>query len=148
MNPRHLALLFCVSLTISGCATGKKLAEDKKKAPEPPKLVGRVMSKPSRKNFVLIEYYGVWKFEDGTELKSSTEGRSACLIVSGERLGPYVAADVESGTVDVGDAVFHHNTKLEESETDLLNPMQTQVDEPAETSNSILETPAAEHQNP
>ncbi len=122
MNPRLLATLSCVSLILSGCATDKK-PENKEKPIEPPNLVGRVMSKPSKKNFVLIEYYGVWKYEDGTELRSSAEGRSACLIVSGEKLGPYLAADVESGTLEVGDAVYYSPTKPEAEETDLIDPV-------------------------
>jgi hypothetical protein len=128
MNPRILAILSCASLILLGCATDKK-PEEKKKPIEAPKLVGLVMSKPSKKNFVLIEYYGTWKYEDGTELQSSGAGRNACLIVSGEKLGPYLAADVESGAVDVGDAVYYSPTKPEAEETDLVDPVN-----PAENS--------------
>lgn len=105
-------LAACALALLSACATFK--ADPKKTdktqdkpPPEPPKLVGWIASVPADKRFVLIQSYGEWKIETGTILTSrGAEARSANLRVSGEKLGQFAAADLQSGAVEVGDAVY------------------------------------------
>lgn len=71
-------------------------------------LVARVQSRPGNKDFVLLEAYGKWTLDEGVILFAyGNDGRTATLITSGEKLGQFVAADVKSGEVAVGDAVYH-----------------------------------------
>jgi len=78
-----------------------------KPPPEPPKLVGRIASIPADKRFVLIQSYDEWRIETGTILTSrGADERTANLRVTGEKLGQFAAADVQSGLAQVGDAVY------------------------------------------
>jgi hypothetical protein len=86
------------------CAT--KEPEEKPKA-EPPRLVGRIASIPPDKRFVLIQSFGKWTAEPGTILTTrGADQRSANLLVTGEALGQFAAADLQSGQVELGDAVY------------------------------------------
>ncbi|TAE78863.1 MAG: hypothetical protein EAZ65_09620 [Verrucomicrobia bacterium] len=72
--------------------------------------------------FVLVESYGPWRVPEGGLLSGlGEEGRSSSLIVTGERLGRHLAADVRSGEVMVGDSVYYRPVKdpevLEGNET-------------------------------
>ncbi|MEI8039531.1 MAG: hypothetical protein WCJ14_14190, partial [Verrucomicrobiota bacterium] len=76
-------------------------------APAAPKLIGRVASIPADKRFVLIQRYGTGKIEVGTVLTTrGPDERTANLLVTGESLGQFTAADVQSGLLDIGDAVY------------------------------------------
>jgi hypothetical protein len=99
----------CAAL-VAGCGlfAGKK-DETKKENPQDhaPKLVGRIASIPPDKRFVLIQSYGTWKIGQGELLTTrGPEERSANLLVTGESLGQFAAADLQSGTVEIGDAVY------------------------------------------
>ena len=94
-----LACLAAVS-----CAT--KEPEEKPKA-EPPRLVGRIASIPADRRFVLIQSFGKWTAEPGAILTTrGADQRSANLLVTGEALGQFAAADLQSGQVELGDAVY------------------------------------------
>ena len=72
-----------------------------------PKLVGRIASVPADKRFVLIQSYGPWEIETGRILTTrGPDERTANLRTTGEKLGEFAAADLQSGTVEVGDAVY------------------------------------------
>ena len=72
-----------------------------------PELVGRVASIPSSREFVLIQSYGTWKIETGAILTTvGPEGRAANLRVTGEKLGQFAAADIQSGKLEIGDGVY------------------------------------------
>lgn len=72
-----------------------------------PRLVGRVASVPADKRFILIQSYGDWKVAAGTVLIAHGAGGStANLLATGEVMGQYAAADVQSGEVQRGDAVY------------------------------------------
>lgn len=109
MKPKILALLF-VPLLATGCGWSPvtKPAEDAaEKKPNAPKLVGRIASIPADKRFVLIQSYEAWTVETGAILTTrGLEDRTANLRVTGEKLGQFAAADLQSGTVEVGDAVY------------------------------------------
>lgn len=110
--PSLVPALIAVALT--SCAWMKHDAKDKddKNRPkiEPPQLVGRVASIPPDKKFVLIQSYGPWKAESGSILTTrGPENRAANLLVTGEKLGDFAAADLQSGTVEIGDGVYTHH---------------------------------------
>lgn|GEM_PF-809317 len=100
-------LLGCLALaSCSWLGWGKK-----KPPPAPPiptaTLVGRIASIPADHRFVLIQSYGKWQVATGSILIArGSDARSANLLATGEVLDPFAAADVQSGTLEVGDAVF------------------------------------------
>lgn len=88
------------------CATDKEDDE-----PSEPRgrveIVGRVASIPPGRDFVLIQSFGEWRVPAGTILTTrGADERSASLLVTGERLGQFAAADIRAGEVVVGDAVL------------------------------------------
>jgi hypothetical protein len=94
MKPSSALLLSAACVFLSSCATDQK-------------LVGRIANIPADRRFVLVQRYGEWTSEAGTILTTrGPEGRLANLRVTGERLGEFAAADVQSGTVEKGDAVY------------------------------------------
>jgi hypothetical protein len=98
------------AVVVSACGAFKpaKPQESKEKPKsEAPKLVGRIASIPADKRFVLIQSYGSWNIETGTILTTrGSDERTANLLVTGESLGQFAAADLQSGLVEVGDAVY------------------------------------------
>lgn len=101
---RPLLLLFAF---FTSCA--KEPEEDPKKGAEKPKpeLVGRIASIPAGREFVLIQAYGKWIVETGSILTTvGPDGRAANLLVTGEKLGQFAAADIQSGILEVGDGVY------------------------------------------
>jgi hypothetical protein len=108
------------ALLLAACGLfGGKKDKEEKPATEGPKLVGRIASIPADKRFVLIQSYGSWKIGQGELLTTrGPEERSANLLVTGESLGQFAAADLQSGAVEVGDAVYsRHTPKPQESVT-------------------------------
>ncbi|MDP3850309.1 MAG: hypothetical protein Q8Q59_07390 [Luteolibacter sp.] len=98
-------------LSLAACSLFDKpddpAASGEKPATEGPKLVGRIASIPADKRFVLIQGYGSWNIEAGTILTTrGPDERSANLLVTGESLGQFAAADLQSGTAEIGDAVY------------------------------------------
>jgi len=72
-----------------------------------PTLVGRVSSIPADRKFILIQAYGNWKIPTGAILATlGPNGRAANLRVTGEKLGQFAAADIQSGNLEVGDGVY------------------------------------------
>jgi hypothetical protein len=85
----------------------KTAKEPVKPSIEAPKLIGRIASIPADKRFVLIQGYGGGKIEAGTILTTrGPDDRSANLVATGESLGQFTAADVQSGQTGEGDAVY------------------------------------------
>lgn len=97
-------------LTLASCSlfkTQKTDSSGEKTAGEAPQLVGRIASIPADRKFVLIQSYGSWKVEAGTILTTrGPDDRSANLLVTGESLGQFAAADLQAGSVETGDAVY------------------------------------------
>lgn len=98
---------------LAACGSFKigKPAQDETKKPKPtstaPRLVGKVASIPANKRFVLIQSFGKWNIETGSILTTRGEDeRTANLLATGESLGEFAAADIQSGTVEVGDGVY------------------------------------------
>ncbi len=109
-----LELLVAGALSVCACAPTKteKPKEDVKKPRlEGPKLVGRIASIPADKRFVLIQKYDDWEKEIGGILTThGPDERTANLRITGESLGEFAAADLQSGSVEVGDAVYSPQT--------------------------------------
>ena len=105
-----LAIVGC--LVVSSCASTAKNKPAKPaaattKPSEGPQLIGRIASIPTDKRFVLIQRYNPWTVESGKILTTrGPEDRTANLLATGETLGEFAAADLQSGRVEVGDAVY------------------------------------------
>ncbi len=85
----------------------EKPTDEPQAKPQAPRLIGRIASIPADKRFVLIQSYGKWRVETGTTLTTrGPDERSANLLATGESLGEFAAADLQSGLVEVGDAVY------------------------------------------
>ena len=106
---RPTCLISC--LVLLSCATeppGKDEADDSAKTT--PQLIGRIASVPAEGGFVLIQNFGAAKLPSGTVLTSrGEEDRNANLLVTGESLGQFTAADIRSGQVLTGDGVYSHH---------------------------------------
>ena len=120
MKPAGLIWIAALLLTSCGIFDSKK-EETPPDAPasQAPKLIGRIASIPADKRFVLIQSYEMWNVETGTILTTrGPEDRTANLRATGEVLGQFAAADLQSGTVEVGDAVYsRHVPKPPETTT-------------------------------
>lgn len=122
-------------LAVVSCAT--KEPEEKPKA-EPPRLVGRIASIPADRRFVLIQSFGKWTAEPGAILTTrGAEQRSANLLVTGEALGQFAAADLQSGQVELGDAVYSQHI-----------PKPPPADEPAADPPTRENPPVEDVKNP
>lgn len=89
------------------CAACWPKKEPETKPTEAPRLVGKIASIPPEKRFVLIHSLGNWDISAGTILTTrGGDGRSANLLVTGESLGNFAAADIQSGEVELGDSVY------------------------------------------
>lgn len=107
LNPA--ALLAALSyLVIASCgSTQPEKPEPSKTLDEGPALVGRVASIPADRRFVLIQSYAKSNIESGQIFTTrGPDGRTANLRTTGEILGEFAAADLQSGSVEVGDAVY------------------------------------------
>lgn len=133
---KRILATFAFISAVSACGPSpvaeKPVEAPKKPVIEEPKLVGRIASIPADKRFVLIQSYGKW--EIGTDQILTTSGpskRAANLKTTGEKLGEFAAADIQSGSAEIGDAVYSQpipkpNVPLE---TPQVPPPQT--DKPA-----------------
>lgn len=115
--------------------SGKTDSSEKKNSPEGPEMVGRIASIPADKRFVLIQSYGSWNIATGTILTTrGLDDRTANLLVTGEALGQFAAADVQSGSVEIGDAVYSRHVPkpaeapaISASEPELPENQQTEA---------------------
>ena len=98
-------LLLVVGL-FSACGSSPKEAAVSEIPVQQIRLAGRIQRVNDSSGFVLIRRYGGWHVGENEIVESRGEGRTANLLPSGERLGEHIAADVRSGEVEVGDAVY------------------------------------------
>jgi hypothetical protein len=106
-----------------------------------PRLVGRVASVPADKRFILIQSYGDWKVATGTILIAHGAGGStANLLATGEVMGQYAAADVQSGEVHRGDAVYMREL-IKPSTTESSPNATPRIQEPPPSSPPTTEVP-------
>jgi hypothetical protein len=130
-------LLLLCGIFIPACAVFEKKEPEKEKSKpvaQGPQLVGRIASIPADRRFVLIQSYGKWTIESGRILTTrGPDERTANLRTTGETLGEFAAADLQSGLVEVGDAVYsQHVAKPVEPPTsaETLQPQAETLPEP------------------
>lgn len=125
---KHLALALLV-VFLPCCADKEPEEKPKEKKEEQttkPRLVGRIASMPADRKFVLIQSYGKWNVPTGSILTThGPDGRAANLLATGEQLGQYAAADVKSGSLEVGDGVYTIGTQKESPMTVEPSPVET-----------------------
>lgn len=90
---------------LSGCGWFEKKTPPVPSSPEK-RLAGRIYMVNRDAGFVLIRRYGMWRVAENEIVESRGQGRAANLNPTGERLGEHVAADIRSGQVEEGDAVY------------------------------------------
>lgn len=123
-----------LALLMASCSLfGKKT--EKRKEDDSPKLVGRVASIPVGGGYALVETYGRWLVPTGSLLTTSGEGRAAVLSASGEKVERFAAADIKSGTLQPGDAVFYRAVKDTEDD-DSATKEESKEKKSEETENS------------
>ena len=118
------------SVTLTACGMFKshkpEPAKDKPTS-EAPKLIGRIASVPADKRFVLIQSYETLTVEAGMILTTrGAEERTANLLATGETLGQFAAADVQSGQVKVGDAVYSRHVPKPPATPEASEPVANQ----------------------
>ena len=108
------------AFSMAACGWFGEEEEEKEVSKTAPRLVGRVASIHESEGFVLIENFGSLTLGEGLLLSTrGGDGRAATLVVSGERMGRYAAADMKSGILEVGDEVYARPLLAEEPSTDL-----------------------------
>ncbi len=130
-------LLFAaiISFSFSSCSYIKTLRHQEPKAEEKkpiivssPVIIGRIASKPADKRFVLVQTYAKSQLETGTILTTrGPQDRAANLRITGEKLGEFAAADLQSGTVEQGDAVYSQPAPKPET---ILTPSESTSNPP------------------
>ena len=108
---KPLFFLYLLTWVLSACAGDVKSPYQVPRN-EDRRLAGRVYQVVEESQFVLIRKYGKWTVLNGEAVISQGAGRTANLFPTGEELGEHVAADIRSGSVKVGDAVYirkNHN---------------------------------------
>jgi hypothetical protein len=110
LKPASATIFFCL-LSLPACSlfpspqTGQEPASEENA--NQPKLVGRIANVSADGSFVIIQSYGPWDVPTNSTLASmGSDDRTANLRVSGEKQRQFAAADVRSGSVEVGDAVY------------------------------------------
>jgi hypothetical protein len=122
--------LLALLLLLTSCASNeeKKSDEEKLGAPEQ-QIVGRIASVSKTGKFVLIQRYGPGTLPLNALYQSrGTDGRTASLRPSGERVRDFFAADLLNGTAEKGDVVMAYAlpAKEEESEDEELETPDTE----------------------
>ena len=102
---KPLFFLYLLTWVLSACAGDVKSPYQVPRN-EDRRLAGRVYQVVEESQFVLIRKYGKWTVLNGEAVISQGAGRTANLFPTGEELGEHVAADIRSGSVKVGDAVY------------------------------------------
>lgn len=139
----RIALLLSLSLLSScsffGSGSGEPVESETKS-----RLVGRIALVPSQENFVLIESYGPWQVPEGGLLSGiGAEGRTSNLVVTGEKLGQHVAADIRLGVAKVGDAVYYRPLGVgSEGDESVDSPAPAPNTPELETQKTVTESPA------
>ena len=96
---------------LSSCAGSKPVEVDDVDEPQRDKLVARVSSVNLAANYVLIQRFGRLDVPEDSILytlgsHAAEDNNAASIKVTGERLGQFLAADIMSGELTVGDAVY------------------------------------------
>lgn len=116
-----LTLLFLTGVFfLSSCAGSKPVVEEKTEEPLPDKMVARVASVNAEAKYVLIQRFGKLDIPDDSILytigsEAAGDPSAASIKVTGERLGQFLAADIITGQLSVGDAVYLRTFEIKET---------------------------------
>ncbi len=140
MNFISLPLLF-LSLFLTSCADKPATTPPPTEKKEQARLVGRIASIHKNPDFTLIQSFGTWNIQTGAILATiGPDGRAANLKVTGEKIGQFAAADIQSGTLEIGDSVY---TTLSVEVID-----EVKEDETPDPQTPVTETPVTETPDP
>ena len=110
-------LLTCMILPSCGFLKKERQVESVK-VQQPVGIIDRVDTEES---YVFIRRYRAIRLRDGEIMESKgSDGRVANLIPTGEKLGERIAADIKSGEVIKGDAVYIRKITSPESASERL----------------------------
>jgi len=99
-------LLLLTALALAACAPKLETPEPGDEPKPNSRYIGQITSVHAEQGFVLIRRASAITLNPGTILLSEgPNGRAANLRISGENLGQMLAADVQSGSPQVGDSV-------------------------------------------
>jgi hypothetical protein len=105
---KHLLLLLCALAIVTGCASKKK------KKPErtgQATLIGMIEMVNPEQNYVLIRCEPMPSLAEGTELIAvSASGEKSKLVLTPERKGYYITADIKEGNPGVSNLVLHQHS--------------------------------------
>ncbi len=123
MKMLSVIVVFVGVCFLNSCAGSKPEVVEKLENSVPDKMVGRVASVNSAAEYVLIQRFGRLEIPEDAilyTLGSSTVGDDsvASIKVTGERLGQFLAADIVTGKLQVGDAVYLRTLEIKTT-TDL-----------------------------
>jgi hypothetical protein len=117
----NILISLSLSLFLSSCADKTAETPPPTEKKDQARLVGRIASIHKNPDFALIQSYGTWNVPTGAILATmGLEGRAANLKVTGEKTGQFAAADIQSGTLEIGDSVYttlSYQAPKEEEET-------------------------------
>lgn len=140
---RHVRPRF-LTLAAFACLAGCAADPEPEQKPEPPRLVGRIASIVPAHRFVLIQSYGRWTLESGTILTTrGDDERTANLRVTGEQQGQFAAADIQSGGVRRGDAVYTRHTPKPVAAAEATQPDGNATETPATPADPVAEPPGS-----
>jgi hypothetical protein len=128
-------------LFLSSCADKPAATPPEKPKKDQIRLVGRIASVHKNPDFALIQSYGTWTVPTGAILATSgTDGRAANLKVTGEKTGQFAAADIQSGTLEIGDSVYTTLSYQEPEEAETPAPEEAPEPQPTSEATSTPET--------
>lgn len=106
-------------------------------------MVGRISSVSPNNKIILIEKFMPGRLPDDLIYSSiSSEGQTASLMPTGERIRNFHAADLIKGTASVGDAVYARRIENTAPSTD-LTPDDDTIN-PTKPIQPVIEAPEAE----
>jgi hypothetical protein len=111
---RHLLIILCVACLANGCALKKKKPSAKPPGPVgPATLLGMVEMVNPEQNYVLIRCDQMPALADGTQLTTlGADGSKATLLLTPERKGRYLTADIKEGQPAVNHLVLLPKSSL------------------------------------
>jgi hypothetical protein len=127
-----LALLIATSL-LAGCASKKK--EEKPGPTGQATLIGMIEMVNPEQNYVLIRCEPMPSLNAGAELIAlGANGARSKLVLSPERKGHYLTADIKEGQPEVTNLVLVQHTPVPEATTPTAAPATTPTTPPEATS--------------
>ena len=111
MNGLMVMLIINSVFLLGACANKAPVEEEKEVEVQPDKMVARVASVHKEAKYVLIQRFGRLVIPEDSilyTLGSNTVdvNKAGSIQLTGEKLGQFLAADIMSGDLMIGDAVY------------------------------------------